>query len=389
MKVQPTNFYGKIFSRSSPSSINEGPREDVNTLGALPDASPSQDKAQTAGLSSESLLAGIRNTSCTPAYSALGDCSSPPSRKQITMAYAQPANVQQDAGLEEKTTQDSDWQKYKDDQLLRDPGGDHYYLEKNRVLEDPKDGESLETRLEKDLSDSFGNVKNFFGNLLMESTFRYRDENNECKEATQQGLVGTCIDFFKNLLSALSFGVWHPGDEKEPQGAMERLSFVGSKLYEAFLTDLVEGIPQSANHMAKNLVLAGINLVQVLPDATIGNFEEGRKLTTTIFDNGQVAVEYLTDVIPSGDAWFRVHASCLLEGDFPILYNLQMPENLNGDSRWQYVRNTPFRKTIETVGTLLADIACTYMIGQSGVSTNQNGHEEVKVMKAGKVDTKA
>ncbi len=389
MKVQPTNYYGKVFTRPFPSSINEDPQEDANALGALPDVSTSQDKAQAAELSSESLLVGIRNTSCTSLNSDLDDFSSPPSRKQITMAYEQPANVQQDAGLGEKTTQDSDWEKYKDDQLLRDPGGDHYYLDKNRVLEDPKGSESFETRLEKDLSDSFGNVKNFFGNLLMGSTFRYRDENNECKEAAQQGLVGTCIDFFKDLVSGLSFGVWHSDDEKEPQGAMERLSYVGSKLYKAFLTDLVEGVPQSANHMAKNLVLAGINLVQVLPDATIGNFEEGRKLTTTLFDNGQVAVEYLTDVIPSGDAWFRVHASSLLEGDFPFLYNLQMPEHLNGDSRWQYVRNTPFRKTIETVGTLLADIACTFMIGQSGVSTNQNGSKEIAEMKVGKIDTKA
>jgi len=153
---------------------------------------------------------------------------------------------------------------------------------------------------------------------------------------------------------------------------MEQLSYVGSKLEKAFLSDLVEGIPQSVNHAAKSLVLAGMNLVQVLPDATIGNLENGRKLTTTIFDNGQVMVEYLTDVIPSGDAWFRVHASSLLEGNLPILYNLQMPEHLNNDARWQYVRNTPFRKTIETVGTLLADIACIGMIGQSGISANQN-----------------
>jgi hypothetical protein len=270
------------------------------------------------------------------------------------------------------STQGSGWQKYKDDQLLRNPGGDHYYLDENRVADDPGDRESFVTRVGKDMSDFFGNVKNFFGNLLMGSKFRYRDENNDIKEATQRGLVGTCVDFFKDLGSALTFGLWHPDEEKGPQGAMERITYFGSKMKEAFLGDLVEGIPQSVNHMAKNVVLAGLNLVQVIPDATIGNLEEGRKLTTTIFDNGQVMVEYLTDVIPSGDAWFRVHAASLTDVKAPILYNLQMPEHAKGDARWQYVRNTPFRKTIETVGTLLADIAAIGLAGQTGFSGNQN-----------------
>lgn len=266
----------------------------------------------------------------------------------------------------------SGWQKYKDDQLLRNPGGDRYYLDENRVSEDSKDRESFVARVGKDVSDFFGNVKNFFGNLFMGSKFRYRDENNEIREATQRGLVGTCVDFFKDLGSALTFGLWHPDEEKGPQGVVERLVYSGSKLKEALLGDLVEGIPQSVNHMAKNVVLAGLNLVQVLPDATIGNVDSGRKLTTTIFDNGQVLVEYLTDVIPSGDAWFRVHAASLTDVKLPILYNFQMPEHAKGDARWQYVRNTPFRKTIETVGTLLADIAAIGLAGQTGFSTNQN-----------------
>jgi len=65
-----------------------------------------------------------------------------------------------------------------------------------------------------------------------------------------------------------------------------------------------------------------------------------------------------------------------LEGNFPILYNLQMPENAKGDARWQYVRNTPFRKTIETIGTLLADIATFGLFGQTGVSTNQSSEKQ-------------
>ena len=425
MNAQPIFDCGSsLFPRTSPAG--EGQRGASDTFGRVLDASLSQDRAHTAGLPSDSLPAGIRSAIFSPSNTILSTCPQPPLRNQVTTAYAlpagpekdvpavrentklppnqaaaggqgtvitpspvfqspassvptrkdQPAAVVQQAGPAKDAAQGSGWHIYKDDQLLRNPGGDHYYLEENRVSEDPKDRESFLSRLGKDVSDSFGNVKNFFGNLFMGSKFRYRDENNEIKEATQRGLVGTCVDFFKDLGSALTFGLWHPDDEKGPQGAMERLSYAGSKLKEALLDDLVEGIPQSVNHMAKNVVLAGLNLVQVLPDATIGNLEGGRKLTTTIFDNGQVMVEYLTDIIPSGDAWFRVHASSLLEGKVPILYNLQMPENAKGDARWQYVRNTPFRKTIETVGTLLADIAAIGLAGQTGFSTNQNGDKQ-------------
>jgi hypothetical protein len=321
-------------------------------------------------LPSNQAPSGGQGAGVTPLPAVQSRASSAPTRKDLPRA-----NLQQTAQAKELAP-GSGWQLYKDDQLLRNPGGDHYYLKENRVSEDPGDRESFLARLGKDMSDSFGNVKNFFGNLLMGSKFRYRDESNEIKEATQRGLIGTCVDFFKDLGSALTFGLWHPGEEKGPQGAMERLAYAGSRLKKALLDDLVEGIPQSVNHMAKNVVLAGLNLVQVLPDATIGNLEGGRKLTTTIFDNGQVMVEYLTDVIPSGDAWFRVHASSLLEGKVPILYNLQMPEHAKGDVRWQYVRNTPFRKTIETVGTLLADIAAIGLAGQTGFSTNQNGDKQ-------------
>lgn len=274
--------------------------------------------------------------------------------------------------MSEVPVHQSDWQKYKDDQLLRNPGGDHYYLDKNMVSSDPKDRESFLGRLGKDLSDVCDNVKNFFGNLFMGSKIRFRDENNQIREGTQRGLIGTCVDFFKDLGSALTFGAWHPDEAKEPQGVIGRVSHFCSKLKKAFLGDLVEGVPNSVNHMAKNLVLAGMNLVQVLPDATIGNVEGARKLTTSLFDNGQVMVEYLTDVVPSGDAWFRVHATSLSDGKAPVLYNLEMPEHAKVDTRWQYVRNTPFRKTIETIGTLLADIATVGLVGQSLVSTNQH-----------------
>ncbi|NLI32458.1 MAG: hypothetical protein GX422_06700, partial [Deltaproteobacteria bacterium] len=118
----------------------------------------------------------------------------------------------------------------------------------------------------------------------------------------------------------------------------------------------------------KNLLLAGWNLIEVIPDATIGGFDSGRKLTTSVFDNGQVLVEYLTDVVPTGDAWFRVHASSLEKLKPPVLYNLSLPERYPQDIRWQTIRNTRFRKTIETIGALLADAAAMALAGQTGSS---------------------
>lgn len=60
--------------------------------------------------------------------------------------------------------------------------------------------------------------------------------------------------------------------------------------------------------MAEDRMLTGWNLVEVIPDATIGNLGAGEKLTTTFFDNGQVTIDYLTDILPAGEAWLRVHS---------------------------------------------------------------------------------
>jgi hypothetical protein len=272
----------------------------------------------------------------------------------------------------------SDWQKYKDDQLLSNPGGDHYYMEQKEVISQPKDQESFWGRIKKDLSDASSNVKNFFRNLFSGAKKYYRDENNLIQETKQRGLVGSLIDFFKDFGSALSFGTWRPDGEKEPQGFFQRIGFFFSKMKEAVFGDLVQGVSGSVIHMGEDLALAGWNLVEVVPDATIGNFEDGRKLTTTIFDNGQVAIDYLTDILPMGEAWLRVHASRLCnlkDPKLPIFYNISMPEHYTGDIRWQYARNTPFRKTIETIGSLLADIVAVKLIGDAKV-TSEEHHEK-------------
>ena len=91
-------------------------------------------------------------------------------------------------------------------------------------------------------------------------------------------------------------------------------------------------------------------------------------MTTTIFDNGQVAIDYLTDILPTGEAWLRVHSpnfDNLNDSKAPIIYNIEMPDHNMKDIRWRYVRNTPFRKTIKTISSLLADVVAIELIGDT------------------------
>ncbi len=288
----------------------------------------------------------------------------PPSGMDAAAAYQRHANPSaQPAPM-------SGAQKYKDDQLLRNPGGRSYYLDEKKVV-DPSHKESILGLVRKDLSDAFGNIRNFFGNMSMGTTVLHRNEKNEIEQGHQKGLLRTIRDFVKDLGSALTFGKWHPDSAQAPHGLKNRLLYSVSKLKDAFMGDILNGVPLSVNHMGKNLLLSGWHLAEVLPDMAIGNFGPGQKLTTSIFDNGHVAIEYLTDIIPSGDAWLRVHASSFKELKPPVLYNLKMPEFNHGDIRWENVRNTPFRKTIESIGALLADGLSIAFIGQTGSSSNR------------------
>lgn len=257
----------------------------------------------------------------------------------------------------------SDVAKYKDDQLLSNPGGDHYDLDRKRMVDDPSEQTSFWGRVGKDLKDAFSNVKNFVGNLLFGSQMHYRDENGQIQETRQRGLVGSVVDFFQDLGSALSFGAYRPDGEDAPEGFKERVGFFFSKLKEAVFGDLVQGVAGSVVHMAEDLLFAGWNLVETVPDATIGHFEAGRKATTAVFDNGQVVLDYLTDIIPGGEASIRVHSPDLENLKAPVWNNLSMPERHTGDVRWKFVRNTPFRKAIETVGSIAFDILSLKFLG--------------------------
>ena len=265
----------------------------------------------------------------------------------------------------------NDLEKYIDDQLLSNPGGDRYYLDEKKVVSHPKDQESFWGRVGKDVSDVFSNINNFFQDLFFGSKIKYRDQNNQIQEAHQRGCIGSIVDFFKDLGSALSFGAWRPDGETAPQGFVKRAGFFFSKVKEAVLGDLVQGVFGSVIHMGEDVLFAGWNLVETIPDATIGNLKAGKRLTTEIFDKGQVFLDYLTDILPGGDAWIRVHSADLKTLEPPMVKNLKTPENSAKDSRWNYVRNTPFRKTFETVGAILMDIVTLKCLGKIELFSNE------------------
>ena len=97
----------------------------------------------------------------------------------------------------------SDFQKYRDDQLLRNPGGRNYYLNEKKVEEQPA-GQSPWGLMQKDFSDAFGNIGKFFANMFLGTEVLYRNERNEIRQGRQRGLLQTVSDFCRDLGSALS-----------------------------------------------------------------------------------------------------------------------------------------------------------------------------------------
>lgn len=257
--------------------------------------------------------------------------------------------------------------KYKDDQLLSNPGGDYYYLKPEKAYVDQTDQKSFITRTGKDIADSFGNIKNFFSNLLFGAERHYRNNNNEIEQVKEKGVLGSAISFLKNIGSALTFGLYNPDKEEAPKGFGERCKFFYGKIKEAVFGDLIEGVSGGMLRMGEDLMLSGLNMVETIPDATIGNFKAGRALTTEVFDNTQVILDYLTDIMPSGEAWVRVHSGKPEQGELPVLSNLKRPEKESEDSRWKYVSNTGFRKGVETIGALMMDILSLDFLGESSL----------------------
>jgi LysM repeat protein len=256
---------------------------------------------------------------------------------------------------------------YKEDQLLAHPGGDYYFLHRTGSVYDPSfDRSRFGNRVGKDLNDAGENLLNIARDLAMGSRFKYVGKDGEIKDGKRMGIAGTMKNFFEDLVSGVSFGAYTPSGEKAPKGiAPSLIHFFKKVFYDAPIKDLLVGVPHAGINIGKDAIFAALNLLQAVPDSTLGNFRWGQKLTTTVFDNGQVVVDYLTDVLPGSNAWLRVHAAGA-DGKMglPVLYNLQTTEQGVADSRWATVRNTPFRKTIETLGSLLADGASALTVAR-------------------------
>jgi len=259
---------------------------------------------------------------------------------------------------------------YVEDQLLSNPGGDNYDLESS-------DGrchgcnETYSSAVIKDLRDAFSNLKNFLLDFTVGAKFKYVDKNGHIQTGRHRGFLHSVGSFFKHLVSGFAFGFYTPENVPQPKGFWGRIKHFFKSIKEALLGDLVEGVGGSVNHMAEDVILGAWNALEVIPDATIGASPQGRKAVSSIFDSGQVVLDYLTDIAPGGDAWMRVHAGNLFKGEVPVVTNLRKESSTAKDLKWRYVRNTPFRKAIETAGTLIADGLSFIFLGRGLFSSDE------------------
>ena len=249
------------------------------------------------------------------------------------------------------------YKTYKEDQLMSNPGGDNFFLNKTgEVIDNNYDHSGITKRVGKDLTDVGNNLLNAVKDLGIGAKIKYVDKFGNIKDGRKVGFSGTMINFFKNVASGLSFGLYSPEGEIKPHGGAGRIKHLFKKIFkDALVGDVVKGVPKSIIHIGEDIMFAGLNAVEIVPDATIGNVKAGRKFTTAIFDNTQVIMDFITDVIPGGDASMRTRSFKLAKGlkGLPIINNLTTPEEEQDKKDWRYVRNTSFRKVIETIPSLI------------------------------------
>ncbi|MCF6156584.1 MAG: hypothetical protein E3K36_15415 [Candidatus Brocadia sp.] len=247
--------------------------------------------------------------------------------------------------------------KYKEDQLLSNPGGDYFNLAKDvDVIDYSNDQSKFNVRVGKDLKDAGENFLNILKDMGLGAPFKYVDEEGYIQEGKKVGFAGAVVNFLKDIASGITLGKYTHGDENIPGNALEATKHFFKKIFvDAIFKDMVVGIPRSAIHVGENAIFICMNLAEVVPDATIGNFKKGQVVTTEIFDDIQVFVDFVTDVIPMGEAGSRIRAFTFKKGirGFPVVNNITSPEQGIKDENWRYVRNTPLRKTIESITTLV------------------------------------
>ncbi|MGR3178357.1 MAG: hypothetical protein ACUZ8E_09915, partial [Candidatus Anammoxibacter sp.] len=265
--------------------------------------------------------------------------------KPIPTGKVSPKVVTQEKGIDKPALKSGLAQqiaKYKEDQLLSNPGGDNVFLERHEmVIDNTFDHSIFSNRVGKDLSDAYGNLKNLVKDLGSGSEVKYMDKSGSIKTRKNVGLLKTVGNFFGNVASGLSFGAYTPSNEETPVGITGKITHFFKKIFvQAIGKDLLVGVPQSVINIGEDALFAGLNLLEAIPDATVGHTKLGRKITTQVFDNVQVALDFVTDVMPGGEASTRMRSSLVKK-----IFNNQKTVNETP----QYVRSSPFRKAIETI----------------------------------------
>ncbi|MEP9411359.1 MAG: hypothetical protein HRF42_08120 [Candidatus Brocadia sp.] len=250
------------------------------------------------------------------------------------------------------------FKKYKEDQLLSNPGGDYFNLGKDvEVIDYSTDQSKFYARVGKDLKDAGENFINILRDIGPGASFKYLDEEGRIQEGKKVGFVGNLVNFFKDIASGLTLGKCTSAEGEDiPDNALEAAKYFLKKIFvDAIFKDMVVGIPRSVIHVGENAVFTCINLAETIPDATIGNFKKGQVVTTEVFDDMQVLVDFVTDAVPMGEASTRTRTFTFKKGlkGFPVINNITSPEQGTKDENWKYVRNTPFRKAIESIATLV------------------------------------
>ena len=236
--------------------------------------------------------------------------------------------------------------KYKEDQLLSNPGGDNFFLERQKqVIDKEFDHTTFSKRVGKDLFDSFSNLKNLVKDLGNGSEVKYFDKHGIIRSHKKVGFLKTVSNFAKNMASGLSFGTYTPNNEEPPSGVAGKLKHFFKKVFvQSIGKDFFVGVPQSVINVGEDALFAGLNLIEIIPDATIGHTKLGRKVITQLFDNTQVGLDFATDIMPGGEASTRMKLSILKKFKDAI-----SPLKWKKTGSQKYVRNTTFRNVIETL----------------------------------------
>lgn len=243
--------------------------------------------------------------------------------------------------------------KYKEDQLLSNPGGDDFFIDRDTGIIDHKyDHSNFIKRLGKDMNDSWLNVKNAVKDLGFGGEIKYVDSTGHIQSHKKVGLLKTIGNFFKNIASGITFGAYTPENEEAPASVLGRLKhFVNKVFVQAIGKDLFKGMAQSMLNVGEDIAFAGLNLIETVPDATIGNTKAGRIATTKIFDGLQVGMDFATDIMPGGEGSSRARTLLVngIKKCLPFLNKDKDPEKTKEKQPEQYARSTPFRKAIEAL----------------------------------------